>query len=127
MNLFFLTSLIVGFFATPSLVSAQVNIREAFLIRHPNATPFGRTLGDVFSLIVPNFIIVAGVFFIYLIIYGGYLLIIHGGRNNSTQLVQKGKNSITYGVLGFLLVVGSYFILQMISTITGIDFINLPI
>jgi hypothetical protein len=34
---------------------------------------------------------------------------------------------VTYGFIGFLLVVSAYFILQLISTIIGVNFINSPI
>jgi hypothetical protein len=120
-------------FLFPSKISAQVNIGSSFFSRQQ--TQFGDTfyrfrdesLGSVISLLLPNVIMVAGLIFMYLIIYGGYMLIVYGGQANSPGRVQQGKNSITYGVLGLLLVVSSYFILQIISTVTGINFLNSPI
>ncbi len=101
---------------------------DGIFIDHPNARSFsGNDIGQVISALLPNAIIIAGVFFFLLIIYGGFQLIVYGGQNNSPQRVSQSRNMITYGLIGFLLVVSAYFILQIIQYVTGINFINTPI
>ncbi len=119
------------FFAVLLLVmptaARAVDIYNQFFGNHPSAAVAGGTLGYLFSTLLPNLIIVAGVLFLFLIVYGGFLLIIYGGQYNPPARVAQSKNMITYGAIGFLLVVSAYFILQIISTLTGINFINAPI
>ena len=102
---------------------AQVSLRDEFYSHNPGG--FGLVdIGQLTSSILPNLIIFAGVLFLLLIIYSGYLLIIHGGQYNPPAVVAKAKAMITYALIGFLLVVSAYFILQILGVITGVNFIN---
>lgn len=78
------------------------------------------------SLLLPNVLILAGVIFFLLIIGGGFSLIAGAGKEASAQDKAKAQAAITYGVIGFLLVVSAYFILQIVGVITGINFITPP-
>jgi hypothetical protein len=105
-----------------------VDLYVQFFGNHPTAAVFaGSSLGWIISALLPNIIIMAGIFFFFLIIYGGFQLIVFGGQNNTPQRVAQSRNMITYGFIGFLLVVSAYFILQLISTVTGINFMNSPV
>ena len=101
-----------------------VNIPGSFFNRHTNAAVVGNNVGSLVSRLLPNIIVVAGVVFFLMIIYYGFQLIISAGQNKSPQDIARIKGSITYAFIGFLLVVSGYFILQIISTITGVNFIN---
>ena len=105
--------------------SAQaVDIRQRFFFQSPGAVWAGDDLGALISGLIINSIIIAGVFFFFLIVYSGFLLISYGGQNNPPARVAQSKAMITYGAIGFLLVVSAYFILQLVSTITGVNFMN---
>jgi hypothetical protein len=124
--LVFITFLTV--FALPQQISAvtnPVNIRTSFFLFQSGIGNFN-SLGSIVSAVMANAIVIAGVIFFLLIIYGGWQFIIYGGTNNPSARVQKGKNLITWGLIGFLLVFSAYFILQIISYIFGINFMNLP-
>jgi hypothetical protein len=98
------------------------NIQNAFFNQAPTLrTPAG-TPGGLISLILPNIIMVAGVIFFILILFGGFSMIVSAGKQSSPQEAARAKNALTYGVIGFLLVVTAYFILQIISTVFGINF-----
>ncbi len=79
---------------------------------------------QIISLLLPNTLILAGVIFFLLIIGGGFSLISSAGKESSAQDKARAQGAITYGVIGFLLVVSAYFILQIVGTVTGLDFIN---
>ena len=64
-----------------------------------------------------------GDFFAYML-WGGWDMVLGAGRGGNPPDVQKAWNKITYGLMGFLIVVSSFFILQIVSTVTGINFIS---
>jgi hypothetical protein len=101
-----------------SFFNGQTNISNAF------ANNTTASLGGIIGLLLPNIIIVAGVFFLFLIVYGGFTLIAFGGQDIPSARFQKYRNAITYGTLGLLLVISAYFILQILFTVTGINFTN---
>ena len=105
---------------------AQADIYTQFFQGHPDSKTLGGSLGRFASSLLPNILIVAGILLLFLIIYGGFQLIILGGQFNSPSQVSKSKSMVTYAFIGFLLVVSAYFILQIVSTVTGVDFTNIP-
>lgn len=80
--------------------------------------------GVLITTLLPNFLILAGVIFFLLILGGGFMLISGAGKESSPQDKAKASAAITYGVIGFLLVISSYFILEIVTLITGINFIQ---
>lgn len=76
------------------------------------------------SILLPNVLILAGVIFFGLIIAGGWGYLVGAGGEPSAQDKAKAKAALTYGVVGFLLVISAYFILQIIETVTGVKFIQ---
>ncbi len=99
-----------------------MDLRSAFFNFHPDANYW--SFADIISVLLPNVIIAAGLFFMGLILYSGFQLIIQGGQNNSPQKVAQYKLMVTYGAIGFLLVLAAYFILQILSSVVGINFLN---
>lgn len=98
-----------------------------------NESPWWKTLcnsvarcdagpGILISTLLPNALILAGVIFFLLIIGGGFSLIAGAGKEASAQDKAKAQAAITYGVIGFLLVISAYFILHITTIVTGIDF-----
>ena len=75
------------------------------------------------GILLPNILILAGLIFFGLIVGGGFSLISGAGKEASAQDKAKAQAAVTYGVIGFLLVVSAYFILQVIGTMLGVDFL----
>jgi len=84
------------------------------------------TPAELISTLLPNILILAGVIFFGLIIGGGFSMISGAGKESSAQDKAKAQAAITYGIIGFLLVISAYFILQVVGVVTGINFINTP-
>ncbi len=123
--------------ATVTPVYAEIPIPAAFYFHSPRWLLQCATAGQgvaqcnigpaqIISLLLPNVMILAGVIFFLLIIGGGFSLISSAGKESSAQDKAKAQAAITYGVIGFLLVVSAYFILQIVGTVTGLDFITTP-
>lgn len=80
-------------------------------------------IGSLVSAILPNFYVVAGLLLFFLLIFGGFSLIMGAGGSNPQQ-AEKGKQAITAAVVGFLIVFLSYWIIQIIEIVTGINIFN---
>jgi len=105
---------------------AQVNIPYMFFSEQPDSQGIGTSPGAFISALLPNIIVVAGTIFFFLIIGAGFSLIIGAGQQKSPQEMAKAKAALTWGVVGFLLVVASYFILQIIQAMLGVDLLSPP-
>jgi hypothetical protein len=76
------------------------------------------------TVLLPTIIIISGIIFFFWIMIAGWGVIASAGEEASAQDKAKAKAALTYAVVGFLLIVSSYFILQIVQTITGVKFIN---
>lgn len=99
---------------------AEVNI---------NNTPLGtgKNLGDVYkepatlvTLIVRNSLTIAGIILLVLIIAGGFMMIASAGSGDQKRAATA-KTMITDAAIGFLVIFLSYFIIQIVEVITGIQ------
>lgn len=102
---------------------AQINIGEELFREHsPGLTPT-TTLGDIVSNILPNLYIAAAVIFFILLIFFG-LGIIMGAGEQSPEKIQKSKQGLTWTIAGLLVVLGSYWIIQIIQVVTGLNILE---
>jgi len=95
------------------------NIGEALFGEHPGLTT-SMTLGDIISNILPNIYILAGVILFFLLVGGGLMFIVSAGQENPEGAGQ-GKKAITAALIGFLIIFASYWIIQIIETVTGVN------
>jgi|SRR5581483_955464 len=70
----------------------------------------------LFQNVVSGLIIVAGLVALSFIIYAGYKYIFSSG---DPKKIDEAKHTITYGIIGLLVVLLSFFILNLIATLTG--------
>jgi hypothetical protein len=95
-------------------VFAQVDISTVFA----PAKNFS-SLGDLVSVIVPNAFVLAGIITFLLLVLGGFG-IIAGAGSGDTKKMEQGKQAITGAVLGLIVVIGSFWVVQIIQSLTGI-------
>lgn len=81
------------------------------------------TFGDLVTVIIRNAFVLAGIISFLLLVFGGFGVIIAAGSGDTKQL-EKGKQTITYAVLGLILVVTSYWVVQIIEKITGLHLLS---
>ena len=86
-------------------------------------SPFSN-IGQTISYLLPNIIGVSAIIMFFLIMGAGFSMLTNAGNEASAQDKAKAKAALTYSVIGFLLVVAAYFILQVIGVVLGVDFIN---
>ncbi len=78
------------------------------------------SIGELISSILPNIYVVAGVILFLLMVFGGFTYIKSAGSSDE-EGVQKGQKAITAALVGFLIIFASYWIIQLIEIITGIQ------
>lgn len=104
---------------------SPINIGEAFKIGGDKG--IGEpgsgyaTLGGFISSVLPNVYILAGIILLFLLLFGGLTIII-GGDNPEAQ--DKGKQALTAALIGFLLIFASFWIIQIIQVLTGINILK---
>ncbi len=82
------------------------------------------TIGGFISSILPNIYIVAGIILFFLLLFGGLITIIN---SDNPEAQQKGKQVITAALIGFLIIFGSFWIIQIIQVLTGVNILNPPL
>ncbi len=106
------------------LAQSSVNIPGSIFQYHPGAARFANSPGSLLSFLLPNVIVIAGLIFLIIIIYSGFNLIHDAGSGNAQEMA-KHRQAVTFGAIGFLIVISAYFILQIVGFSTGVDFTNL--
>lgn len=95
-----------------------ISVFAAPLIDKPGAGPAG-TPDDVFNFVnrLKNIsLALVGVIIFAMFVYGGVLYITSGGND---EKIQKGKQTLTYAVIGLIIVVLAYVIISFIVNSLG--------
>jgi hypothetical protein len=104
----------------------SVNIGEQWLIK-PGKSISGaeqfETPGALISIILRNVYTIAGVLLFVLLIFGGISIIIGAGGNDPKRAAQ-GKKTVITALTGFVIIFASYWIIKLISFITGVEILN---
>ncbi|MBN1263425.1 MAG: hypothetical protein JW991_03630 [Candidatus Pacebacteria bacterium] len=85
--------------------------------------PVFTSFGHLIQVMLPNIYILAGVIFFFLLIAGGFGIIMNAGKGEKEGFA-KNKGMVTVAIVGFLIIISSYWIIQIIGAITGIDILN---
>ena len=101
-------------------VYAEVNIAKEY----PSLTTFS-SIGSLLSVIVPNAFMLAGIILFFLLVFAGFGMIQAAGSGDAKKM-ESGKKAITGAVIGFILIFGSIWIVQIIETLTGMKGKLLP-
>jgi hypothetical protein len=88
---------------------------------------FQTTMGNIgclpyyLSNIINGVFALSGIIAVILITLSGIRLLVSGG---DPLKVEKAKKSLTYAVIGFIVILLSFFILRVVSLVTGAECIN---
>ena len=83
------------------------------------------TFADVVNIIVHNAFMLAGVICFLLLVFGGLGVIM--GAGGDPKKLESSKKAITGAVIGLILVVTSYWVVQLLETITGVTLLSKPV
>lgn len=77
-------------------------------------------LGTFISILLPNAYLIAGVILFFYAVFGGLTILSSSGNPDKTK---KGSQALTNAIIGFALIFTSYWIIQGLEIITGINII----
>lgn len=86
------------------------------------ATGYG-SIGELITTILPNIYVAASIIAFFLLIGGGLMFIVSAGKQDP-EGAGKGKQAITAALAGFILIFASYWLIQIIQVVTGIDILG---
>ena len=86
-------------------------------------TPISEFFDTVLSMIVGVLTIVASIYFLYLLILGGYSWMTAGGDKGQIEIAKKKLSS---AVIGLTVVLASIFVLDLLGTILGMPYLTKP-
>lgn len=103
----------------------MANIREEFCLRivDGKCITIGYSLGSLISVLLKNALILSGFIFLFLLIFGGFSLIMGAGSGDAKKTAQ-GQQALTTAGVGFALVVGAYWIIRIIEILTKISILS---
>ncbi len=79
----------------------------------------GKNIGDVLSELTTKYILlIAGLLLLVYLIYGGFQYLTSAGDPKKAQEAQA---KITQALLGFLIVFGAFWIVQIIANVLGLE------
>ena len=76
------------------------------------------TVGDVINRVLMVLVPIAGVILLFVLIWGGYDFMMSQGN---AEKVKGAQAKITAGLIGFILLILSFFIVRLIAKIFGLD------
>ena len=90
-------------------------------------SPIGQSISinDLIGNLISAAIVIAGVVMVFLFIGGGLMMIMSAG-NNDSQGAARGKQAVTWALIGFAIVFTSYWIIRIIELIVGTPFLTAP-
>lgn len=74
-------------------------------------------LGDVITGIIPFVFAFAGMGLLIMLLLGGFSLLMSAG---DAKKLEKGKQTLTYAILGFLIIFVAYWLVQILGAIFGL-------
>ncbi len=99
---------------------AVVDIGNSLLLKGGGGKNINQTFGDLgklVSVIIPAAITVAGLGFIAYLLLGAFKFVTSGGDQKA---IDGAKHTITSALIGLLIVFASYWIIEILQTVTGI-------
>lgn len=97
-------------------------IKEAYAavdFSQPNVNPVARfgNLSTLLNQVLPTLMVVSSIVCLAMLLMGAFSYVTSSGEQ---EKVQKARKTITYSILGLVLIFLSYLLVRIISFITGI-------
>jgi len=99
---------------------AKTDLGEAFVVKGGQGIGSVNAFKNIRSFItavLPNVFVVAGLIMLFFIIGAGIGMISSAGNPEAQQ---KSQGTLTAAITGFLLIIASWWIIQIIETLTGV-------
>ncbi len=79
----------------------------------------GGNLGDVISDLTKNYLLlIAGLLLLVYLLYGGFQYLTSAG---DPKKIESAQSKITQSIIGFLIIFGSFWVVQILANILGLE------
>jgi hypothetical protein len=104
------------------VITLAINIGQELLLDPTTGSTVSKykDIGQLVTIILKNGLTIAGIILVALIIFGGVSYIYAAGESDQKKLAAA-QEMLTSALIGFLVVFASYFIIQIVTLITGIQ------
>ena len=100
---------------------SSFDIKEVFYGTEKHAIENITSPYEFISSILPNIYILSGILLTIYLVFGGFVIVSSAGNPDDSG---KGKQIITNAIMGFVIIFVSYWIVQIIEIITGVQILN---
>ena len=116
----------LSLFPLPSSLGllAEVIIGEEFKFQGNDGVtgvPEFNEVGKLVSAWLPNVYVVSGIVLFFLVLLGGFSMVMNAGNQ---EKIQQGQKVLTSALIGFGILFGSYWIIQIIQVLTGVPILG---
>ena len=101
---------------------AQVDINPALSSTKTVRDNFP-TIGSFITILLRNSLTIIGIILLVLLIVGGFMFIANAGSNDSKKIAQS-QALITDAIIGFVVVLLAFSIIQIIQVVTGLNILT---
>jgi hypothetical protein len=102
-------------------MECPTNLGDCLRFQKDSATTAYTGVGDLINNIVPNIYVAGGLVIFFMIIFGGFTIIANAGDPHK---IEEGTKTITSAIIGLLVLFASYWIIQIIQVVTGVQILN---
>jgi len=81
------------------------------------------TIADIANPIIQTIYILAGIITLAGLIYGG-LMYAMGANQSEAPRIEAGKRALTWSIIGLVILIGIFWIVQLLEIFLGIDILN---
>lgn len=100
---------------------AQINIVEEFVPAREGFT----NIGFLVNVLLRNAFTIAGIIALVGVVIAGFNVVRHAGAMEGEKAAQA-KGALTAAIVGLVIIVGAYSIIQIVSTIIGYNILIPP-
>lgn len=78
---------------------------------------------SIFNVLLSNLLLIAGIILFLLVIVAGFQMI-QAGSSGDAHDMEKWRTMLTYGVIGFVIILLAGVIIKLVETFTGINILD---
>ena len=100
---------------------STLDLGTALKFQDGDASSTYQGVGSLINNILPNIYIAGGLVIFIMIVMGGFTIIANAGNPDK---IKEGGKTITSAIIGLLVLFGSYWIIQIIQVVTGVNILR---
>jgi hypothetical protein len=100
---------------------STLDLGTALKFQNSDAASTYTGVGSLINNLLPNIYIAGGLVIFFMIIFGGFTIIANAGNPDK---IKEGGKTITSAIIGLLVLFGSYWIIQIIQVVTGVNILR---